>query len=116
MLPTTVTVNYNGTAYALRRTKESDYKSEYFFRSATLDLVLQIGHTLPNNIGNGESHIVTLHAKTYDAEGVLTKHERLYERLVTDQGKQDSTTLGYLDAALRDFINSNVDAIMDRAS
>jgi len=116
MLNNTITVNYNATAYTLARVKESNYTSEFFYRSATLDLTLQIGHTIPKNGASGESHLVTLWAHKYDAEGVETDRERAFERVVTEVGKQDSTTVGYLDAALRDFMGTNGADIFDRAS
>jgi len=115
MLADSITVNYNSTAYTLKRVKESNYSSEFFYRSATLDLVLQIAHTLPKN-GMGEAHLVTLWAFQYDAEGIETNRERVYERAVSETAKQNSTSVGNLGAALRDFMGTNASDIYDRAS
>jgi hypothetical protein len=101
MLADTLTITYNTVDYDLIRTKESNYTSEYFYRSALLDFKLQIAHIIPsNNAGVGEQHGITLWAHTYDADGVEIGRESVYKRFRTDIGKQDTTTMVYLNSAL----------------
>jgi len=114
MLDNTITITYNGTPYTLARVRESNYSSEFFYRSAALDLQLQIGHTLPVN-GKGEAHVVTLWSYDY-VDGVLTDKNRVFERIVSENGKQDSTKVANLSGALGTFIAANITAIADRAS
>lgn len=115
MLNSSLTINFDGTAYTLNRVHESNYSSEYFYRAPTLDLLLQVGHTLPKN-GKGEAHVVTLTGNFYDAEGVLVRTERVYTRFITPTGKQATTSVVNLEAALRDFMATNATAIADRES
>jgi len=114
MLANTISITYNAVAYDLNRVRESNYSSEFFYRSATLDLQLQIGHTLPVN-GKGEAHVVTLWATDY-VDGVPTDKNRVFTRIVSEAAKQDSTKVVNLNAALGAFMTANAAAIADRAS
>lgn len=117
MLSNTITVTYDGSPYSLVRVQESNYQSEFFYRSPTLDLRLQVGHTLPSlDPERNEAHIVTLWAHHFDADGNEVRRERAYQRVQTPRGKQDTTSLVNLDAALRGFVAANAAAIFNRAS
>jgi hypothetical protein len=116
MLTSPISVTYNSVAQDLSRVKESNYASEYFFRSDAQDLVLQVGHTLPNGQGTGEGHVVTLWNHMYDAEGVETLRQKVNVTFKTYIGKQDSTELLYLYDALAGVMASIKSSIIERES
>lgn len=72
MLADTLSVTYGGSARTLKKIKEANNASEYFFRTNTLSLTLQVGHTIPANGKKAETHAVTLRVAEFDALGVQT--------------------------------------------
>jgi len=120
MLNNTVTVNYKSTAHTLSRNDgPSGYTGRFFKRTPLLDLTLQIGHAIPaasNATEKGESHVVTLWATEFDVDGNVIGKNRAYTRVESVVSKQDSTDIVDLEAALRDFMATNVAAVVDRAS
>jgi hypothetical protein len=119
MIGDTIGITYNAVAKTLVKVNQDNFGADYYYDdSAALQrFFLKVRHTIPARGKTGESHMMRLDVETYDASGVLLRTSSSWNVLATNDGIQDTTVSGRVQAALLTAATStNTNKLLGRES